>query len=123
VCVNNLCQNPGSTTNPDCLCQSDNTCSSSCSFDPPSDNPIDCGVDSGPRNETPSRDNQNNYCRRQKRTQGDANGLKGVDMDDYIFYLNAVLGQKIPPNVNTDFNGDGHTDYHDLDILKQTIGE
>lgn len=103
-----------------CSCQTNNTCSSNCGF---TVRAMNCGIDSAPRNTTPSQNDKNSYCQRPKRTQGDADGNGIIDLTDYAYYLNAMLSRPLPPSVNTDFNGDGHTDYHDFNILKQALGE
>ncbi len=113
---------PTPTINPQCLCSTNDICSSACSFNPQPSGSIKCNADSVPRgNDTLSASDKNGFCTRPLRTKGDADGRNGVTLTDYAYYLQVVLGQHVPKYVNTDFNGDGVTTFEDLNIIKSTL--
>lgn len=113
---NAVTYNPGTGN---CGCNV-NSCTTNCQFTklPISSTisysePIKCSLNANLSNTVPNQTDKNSWCNRIKRTLGDANGATNggdvpvVDAIDYTYYLRAVIGGKIPPNVNPDFNGDG----------------
>lgn len=107
-----------------CTCQN-NACTSSCSFDTYSDityaSPIKCSLPSSLFTATPSVDNQYNWCQSTKRTKGDTDSGGVVDNIDYLYYVTAVNGGKLPPKVNPDVNGDGEVGVADREIIMKTL--
>lgn len=113
------------TPNPSCACKSDKTCETSCSFDKLTGvnyaSSINCVPDPVMYVGVPAPSDLNSYCDRPKRTKGDANGDGVVDNTDYFYYVQAVNGGKIPPNVNPDFNGDGEVGTADRAIILKEL--
>lgn len=111
------------TTN--CVCQGDGFCSSTCTFERHAtgvsyNSQIKCRPNNNIiyGNNNPAPDN---FCQRNLRTKGDADGISGVDILDYVYWLRASRGARIPPSVNPDFNGDGVIDDTDRDIWKRSL--
>ena len=44
-----------------------------------------------------------------------------VDNTDYLYYVTAVNGGKIPPNINLDFDGDGAVGVTDRTIILKKL--
>ncbi len=70
----------------------------------------------------PNAANRDNWCSRPDRTKGDADGNNTVTSTDYLYYVNAVLGRKLPVGVNPDFDGDGQVSAEDREIIIKTLG-
>ncbi len=107
-----------------CVCQTDNTCSSPCQFTKLTDigytDPISCFTPVRIHNIAPSSANKNAYCNRLRRTEGDANADGKIDVDDYLYFLTAISLGKVPVSVDPDFDGDGQIDLDDLTIWERS---
>ncbi len=123
---------PGTTN---CVCKSDNTCDTSCTYTKYSSgdlsnvsyaNPIGCSLASVPFSSTPSQANKNAWCQRPLRTLGESDGNSSVDSKDYFYYVQAVAGGSLPSdsnnNVNPDFNGNGSVGTEDRIIIIKKLG-
>lgn len=113
-----------SSVNANCLCSND-ACSSDCSFNKYSNvtytNPLKCVVTADIFKSSPDAAKKTNWCRRDMRTKGDADGIGGVTDIDYDYYIQVVRGAKIDPSVNPDFNGDGEVGASDRAIIIRTL--
>ena len=70
----------------------------------------------------PTQANKNSWCQRQSRTKGDSDGDGVVTfIEDYANYLQVVVGNTLPPNVNPDVNGDGIVSPEDRTIIIQNL--
>jgi len=58
-----------------------------------------------------------------KKPQGDANCDGAITITDYLYYVAAVNGGRIPATVNPDFNGDGKVDAADRTIIVNTLNQ
>jgi hypothetical protein len=66
---------------------------------------------------------KNSFCQRQMRGKGDADGNGAINLVDYDYYRRAVLiDSGIPPQVNSDHNGDGEVGTTDGMIVLKTLG-
>ncbi|MEN9328342.1 MAG: hypothetical protein RI947_1150 [Candidatus Parcubacteria bacterium] len=123
---------PGTTN---CVCKSDNTCDTSCTYTKYSSgdlsnvsyaNPIGCSLASVPFSSTPSQANKNAWCQRPLRTLGESDGNSSIDSKDYFYYVQAVAGGSLPSdsnnNVNPDFNGNGSVGTEDRIIIIKKLG-
>ena len=109
-----------SPVNTICGCESDNFCSTSCSFSgrAASDRAsCDRDIGYGPIFDSDKK----SYCLRSFRTEGDADGDGQITPLDYFYYRQAVDGGKLPPGVNPDFNGDAVVSYSDRVIVIATL--
>jgi len=98
--------------NPACVCNTANTCDTSCTFDKFSDvtsygNPVKCSQDPNVLASTPTADQKNGWCKSSLRTKGDVDGNGIINNFDYFYYVAAVNGGKIPASANADVDGDG----------------
>ena len=117
--------------NTSCVCQTDNTCPTSCALysnklsrlSSTYANPIQCLLRDNITTTRPNQDNKNAWCNTAKRTKGDANNDNVVDQVDYTYWLRASNGGQIPPDKNPDFNGDGEVGRADLDIWLSGRGQ
>lgn len=104
-----------------CVCESTNLCSTSCTFDKLSTvsyaSPISCKLEVG----TGTQADKNSYCNRSLRVQGDADGNGIVDDTDYFYYVKIVNGGTVPAKVNADFNGDGLVSVTDRIIVVNVL--
>lgn len=133
-CPTSPTNTPVPTQSAGCVCQSDGTCASSCPVYQSANRLSVSGIDyASPYkctlNQTnqwlsaPTVDNKNSFCTRVLRTKGDANGTDGVDeLIDFGYYFRAVIGAKLPPGVNPDFDGDGVISNDDLALWKAGKG-
>lgn len=112
------------TISPNCGCEN-NQCSSQCSFSQYTDinyaNPVKCSLYSSLFANQPSAEDKNKWCQRPIRTQGDVDGNGIVDTLDYMYYVSAFYGSKIPTYVNPDVDGDGEVANNDKNIIIRTI--
>lgn len=106
------------TDNPNCSCNNQNKCSSACTFEGVSGTAnVKCELSSTFFQSTPADTDKTDWCQRPKRTLGDANGDYAITNLDYMYYVSAVNGGKIPVTVNPDFNGDGEVGAADRTII------
>lgn len=123
----NITSTPTPTTTPNlnCLCKSDNSCDSSCSFTKwpgvSYNNPIKCSLSANLFMSIPSDANKTSWCTNSGRTKGDADGLNDNNQVDYDYYIQAIIGGKIPASVNPDFDGDGVVGDSDREIIMRYI--
>jgi hypothetical protein len=121
ICVD-LTSTP--TISPNCGCEN-NQCSSQCSFSKYADtnyaNPVKCTLSSSFFANEPSAQDKSQWCQRPLRTQGDVDGNGIINTIDYFYYVAAVNGGKIPPNVNPSVNGDGEVGRADRDIIVRSL--
>ncbi|MDO8640382.1 MAG: hypothetical protein Q7R33_02465 [Nitrosarchaeum sp.] len=120
-----------SSANTACVCNSPSlstgTCSSQCTFDKYTDGSVSysatmsCIISTALQISTPTSDQKNAFCRANLRTKGDADENGTINRTDYLYYVSAVSGGKIPPNVNPDFNGDGEVGSNDRAIVVKTL--
>ena len=112
------------TINPNCLCTANgitNLCNNSCTTTSGNNNSgFSCKRESG-LGSVPSSTDMQNYCTRDLRSKGDADGLNGADPTDYLYYVRVVNGGSVPSWVNTDFDGNGATTRSDRDIVIANI--
>lgn len=112
-----------------CVCKTDNSCDTTCIFDKIPGiatyrSPILCNLNATIFSSAPTSTNKNNWCKTSPlRTRGDADLNNAVDNTDYLYYVQAVNGGKIPPSVNPDFNGDGEVGTSDRQIVVTTLGQ
>lgn len=110
---------------PVCICKEDGTCDNSCNFEKLNNTnystPIKCSLSSSIFPTPLSADDKNNWCKRSKRTKGDANGDGQIDDLDYYYYVQASNQGSLPSNINPDFNGDGLINSDDRMIVIKTI--
>ncbi len=103
-----------------CVCSGANTCTSACPLTKLSNgsyaDPIKCSPPSRIFVSSPSETQKNAWCNWPKRLWGDADGDGDVDDTDYLYYLGALRGEKIPPGFNPDFDGNGDIGLTDVDI-------
>ena len=118
---------PTPTVNPLCKClPTVNTCTNACTFQKFPDittyaNPIKCGVAAGKFQSNPTEANRNDWCRRQKKTKGDASGDDKISLLDYFYYVQSKAGAKVPATVNPDFNGDNDINAEDRAIIIKSL--
>lgn len=108
-----------------CACENE-TCSATCKFDALPDviySPeMKCELDTILYTIPVSGENKNKWCTSSKKTLGDADGNGTVNNTDYLYYVSAVNGGKIPPAINPDFNGDGEIGFADRSIIIKSLG-
>lgn len=117
---------PAPTGNPNCKCSAQGNCTTQCQFNKFTDiatysNPIKCGLPNGRFQSVPTANQKNDWCRSEMRTKGDADGNGRAALRDYFYYVAAVHGDKIPPTVNPDFNGDNMVNGKDRAIIIKSL--
>ncbi len=109
---------PTPPPNPNCVCGTTKSCSSACTFEGGVNaTSVKCSLSASLFQSTPTAENAEAWCQRPKRTIGDANGDYNITNLDYMYYVSAVNGGKIPTTVNPDFNGDGEVGASDRTII------
>ncbi len=120
-----LTPSPSPTPNPVCVCKSDNTCDTTCSFDEYPDvtytTPLNCSREAGIVGPTPDSAGKTAYCQRNLRTKGDVDGDGTVTNTDYYYYVSAVNRGGLPLAANPDINGDGVVSVTDGNIIVKTL--
>lgn len=112
---------PTPTPNPDCVCGATNLCDTSCpkrklkNMNYPST--VTCVGPASIYTTQPTQQDKTAVCRSVKRRVGDANADGVINDIDYDYYTQVVLGAKIPPRVNPDFNADGEVGSQDREII------
>ncbi len=129
----NECVPPSTSVSPpvdtNCVCQTESSstpsCSTNCSFEKHADltyvTPLGCRLPDNLFVIPPSTAQINGWCQASRRSKGDADGNGIVNNTDYFYYLRAVVGGKIPPTVNPDFNGDNEVGSNDRAIIIKTL--
>jgi len=113
------------TASPTCVCNSDNTCSTTCSFSKFSDitsygSPVKCSQNLNILVTAATSTQKNGWCKANLRTKGDVDGNGIIDISDYYYYVAAVNGGKIPAFANADANGDGGVGPNDRIIIMKS---
>jgi len=118
---------PTPTINPNCKCKTDKVCAAQCDFDyyPASSGisytkPLKCGLTDDLFTATPSATDRNHWCL-SLRAKGDSDGSGTVNTVDYLYYISGVVGRKLPPSVNPDFDGDNLVSNADRNIIIKTL--
>ncbi len=115
---------PSVTSATSCSCVAD-SCSSTCVFDVFSDiaysQPLKCTLPSTVHFSSPDAPLKNQSCTAAKRTKGDADGNGTINMLDYMYFISASFGGKVPPAVNPDFSGDGVVGAADRTIIIKSL--
>jgi hypothetical protein len=111
---------------PGCLCNTDDTCATVCTFDKFATpitytDPIKCSLSSSFFANSPSTENKTSWCQKTLRTKGDTDGNGTINNTDYFYYVAAVNGGKIPVTANPDFNGDGEVGASDRMIIVKSL--
>jgi len=134
---------PIPTPNLSCVCRVDGSCSLECNTayqkysatELPGvvyGDPIKCTLATSFFQTTPTQTDKDNWCRTINRTKGNANSDTDnngtidnliINLSDYYYYVTAVIGGKIPPKVNPDFNGDGEVGIQDRKIILKSLGQ
>lgn len=121
---------PTPTPNPLCKCNAVLKCTPQCQFNKFTTsevpgisygNPIKCGLPNGRFQSIPTADQKNDWCRSEMRTKGDADGNGNATLKDYFYYVAAIHGDKIPPTVNPDFDGDNTINGKDRAIIIKSL--
>lgn len=116
---------PTPTINPDCLCGANDLCNPGCRQKKLKGITYPASVRcSGPANiyvTPPTAADKNFVCQAYKRRVGDANGDGIINDIDYDYYTQVVLGAKVAPRINPDFNADGEVGSLDRTIIIQRL--
>ncbi len=131
-CASSVTDTPTPTMPVSCMCGSNDSCSTSCTFakytsttisNVSYSDPLGCSLSSVSFSTTLTQTHKNQWCQRNLRTKGDATGDGKVDDLDYFYYVQAVTGGNLPidtaknMNVNPDFSGNGSVGTDDRIII------
>lgn len=120
---------PTPTPQATCTCGATGLCATTCFYDKFTtpvgftySSPRKCNLSSSLFTSVPTQDQKNAWCRSYYKSKGDANGDGKANLMDYFYYISSRVGQKVPPTVNVDFDGDGFvTETFDRAVIMQSL--